>query len=64
MINTNYKEKGYIVKKTILLILTVSFFTGCTATHNPFAHIGASKTINIGGIDVGVGLHDIIQLGN
>ena len=51
------------MKKSILVIITLAFFTGCTATHNPFAHIGASKTINVGGIDVGVGIHDIIQLG-
>ncbi len=51
------------MKKSILVIFILVFFTGCTATHNPFASIGASKTINVGGIDVGVGIHDIIQLG-
>ena len=51
------------MKKSLLTIFIVLFFTGCTATHNPFASIGASKTVNIGGIDLGVGIHDIIQLG-
>jgi len=49
--------------KHILLIFTFVFFTGCTATHNPFVNLGASKSINIGGINVGVGVNDIIQLG-
>lgn len=51
------------MKKTLLSIFTVVLFTGCTATHNPFINVGASKTVNVGGIDVGVGVHDIIRLG-
>jgi PBP1b-binding outer membrane lipoprotein LpoB len=50
--------------KTILITsIAILFLVGCTAQHNPYANIGASKTINVGGIDVGVGIHDIIRLG-
>jgi hypothetical protein len=51
------------MKKSILVIFALVFFTSCTARHNPFVNVGASKSVNIGGIDVGVGIHDIIQLG-
>lgn len=51
------------MKKVFLLIFTALLFLGCTATHNPFASVGVSKTINVGGIDLGVGVHDIIRLG-
>jgi len=49
--------------KHFILIFVVVFFAGCTATHNPFASVGVSKTVNVGGVDVGVGVHDIIRLG-
>jgi len=49
--------------KVILIVITLFAFSGCTAAHNPYAHVGASKTVNIGGIDVGVGVGDIINLG-
>jgi len=51
------------MKRIALIILIASFFTGCVAGHNPYAHVGASKTINIGGVDVGVGIGDFINLG-
>jgi hypothetical protein len=51
------------MKKVILTVITFFAFSGCTAAHNPYAHVGASKTVNVGGIDVGVGIHDIIKLG-
>lgn len=51
------------MKNTIFALFALLLFAGCTAAHNPYAHMGASKTVNVGGIDVGVGVHDIIQLG-
>jgi hypothetical protein len=49
--------------KKIIIVMVTLLFVGCTASHNPFATIGASKSINVGGIDIGVGVHDIIKLG-
>jgi len=43
-----------------LFILVVPFLlSGCVST--PYASIGASKTVNIGGIDVGVGVGNILR---
>jgi len=44
------------VKYTFLLVIAI-LFSGCIST--PYANIGASKTINVGGIDVGVGVGNI-----
>jgi hypothetical protein len=49
------------MKTFLVAIITITLLTGCVST--PYAHIGASKTVNIGGIDVGVGVGDIINLG-
>lgn len=57
------KEKGFDMKTVLFIIVMLFTFSGCTARHNPYAHVGASKTVNVGGIDVGVGIHDIINLG-
>ncbi|MCH9813642.1 MAG: hypothetical protein K0U47_06820 [Epsilonproteobacteria bacterium] len=52
------------MKNMTLSLLLLFIFSGCTAHHNPFAHIGASKTIQVGGgINVDVGVQDIIRLG-
>jgi hypothetical protein len=49
------------MKTFLLAIFILLNFTGCVST--PYANIGASKTINVGGIDVGIGIGDIINLG-
>jgi PBP1b-binding outer membrane lipoprotein LpoB len=48
--------------KKVLLILGIGFFLG-GCVHTPYASVGASKSINVGGINVGVGVHDILRLG-
>ncbi len=45
--------------KYIFLISTVFLFSGCVST--PYANIGASKTINVGGVNVGVGVGNILR---
>ncbi|GEM_PF-3548522 len=43
-----------------LMVIALTFFLGgCVST--PYANIGASKTINVGGIDVGVGVGNILR---
>ncbi len=49
--------------KMVYICVIALLFAGCTATHNPFINVGASKTVNVGGVNVGVGVHDIIRLG-
>ena len=51
------------MKKILIIALVLLGFTGCVAGHNPYAHVGASKVINVGGIDVGLGIGDFINLG-
>ncbi len=46
------------MKYFYLLLVTITF-SGCVST--PYANIGASKTINVGGIDVGVGVGNILR---
>ncbi len=50
-------------KLAIVLFLATSALclSGCIST--PYAHVGASKTVNIGGINVGAGIGDVINLG-
>jgi len=50
--------KGVFMKYLFILV-TVVFLSGCVST--PYASIGASKTINVGGIDVGVGIGNILH---
>ena len=47
------------MRKVILSIVTLMLLGGCVST--PYANIGASKTINVGGIDVGVGVGNILH---
>jgi len=54
------KQKGYLMKAFLITLFILVNFTGCVST--PYANIGASKTINVGGIDVGVGIGNIINL--
>ena len=49
--------KGDLMKYALLLGI-VLLLQGCVST--PYAQIGASKTINVGGIDVGVGVGNIL----
>ena len=46
--------------KYALLLGIVLLLQGCVST--PYAQIGASKTINVGGIDVGVGVGNNVCL--
>jgi len=48
------------MKAFLITLFILANFTGCVST--PYANIGASKTINVGGIDVGVGIGNIINL--
>ncbi len=45
--------------KYFFLIVGILFLNGCVST--PYANIGASKTVNVGGIDVGVGVGSILR---
>ena len=45
--------------KHLFILIVALMFSGCIST--PYASIGASKTINIGGIDVGVGVGNILH---
>ena len=45
--------------KMFILTAAVIVLGGCVST--PYANIGASKTVNVGGIDVGVGVGNIIR---
>ncbi len=47
------------MSKVILSLVTVILLAGCVST--PYANIGASKTVNVGGIDVGVGIGNVIR---
>jgi hypothetical protein len=58
--NDTIYKKGQIMKTFLIAMLTLTFMTGCVST--PYAQIGASKSVNIGGIDVGVGIGNIINL--
>ena len=45
--------------KYLFILTALLFLSGCVST--PYASIGASKTVNIGGIDVGVGAGTILH---
>jgi len=45
--------------KYLIILVATLFLSGCIST--PYASIGASKTVNIGGIDVGVGVGNILR---
>ena len=45
--------------KYLAVLLPVLLTTGCVST--PYATIGASKTVNVGGIDVGIGVGNILH---
>ncbi len=44
--------------KYFLTLVMVIFLSGCIST--PYANINASKSVNIGGINVGVGVGNIL----
>ena len=52
-------DKKEFVMKYLFILFTLIFLGGCVST--PYANIGASKTVNIGGIDVGVGAGTILH---
>ena len=45
--------------KFLALLLLALLTSGCVST--PYATIGASKTVNVGGIDVGIGVGNILS---
>ena len=45
--------------KYLIMITLGLFLTGCIST--PYANIHAGKTVNIGGINVGVGVGNILS---
>ncbi len=46
-------------KMIIVTAISALLLSGCVST--PYASIGASKTVNIGGVDVGVGIGNILR---
>ncbi len=47
------------MKKVTIALFSILLLGGCVST--PYANIGASKTVNVGGIDVGVGIGNILH---
>jgi len=47
------------MEKVVISLLSAMLLAGCVST--PYANIGASKTVNVGGIDVGVGVGNILH---
>jgi len=45
--------------KYLYLLIIMVIFSGCVST--PYANIGASKTINVGGVNIGVGVGNILR---
>jgi len=52
-------KKGEVIMKYFFILVVTLLLNGCVST--PYASIGASKTINVGGIDVGVGVGNILH---
>jgi len=47
------------MKRVIFVVTAIVLFAGCA--HTPYANVGVGKTINIGGLDVGVHVGDILH---
>jgi hypothetical protein len=58
MIESLFKEVVNM-RKLIISLFGALLLGGCVST--PYANIGASKTVNVGGIDVGVGVGNILR---
>ncbi len=50
---------SFSLKKAAMLLCCLLLLGGCIST--PYANIGASKTVNVGGVDVGVGVGNVIR---
>jgi PBP1b-binding outer membrane lipoprotein LpoB len=48
-----------MMKRYLFIAIFALLFSGCIST--PYASIGASKTVNVGGVDVGVGIGNILR---